>query len=157
MSTSHASAARWRYRLRADIHPTDARVLVDALDGEPFGLNAHLGAEAVRQMIDAFVIEVDEESDERWDDFANDLSILSVYLTQQQIVGHEIEIGAELRGWKILARRGETVRVAIDVWRDPDDGTLVLGEEDEEALAAQWPSLPEWARASLHPPRKPGG
>jgi hypothetical protein len=144
------SVLGWHYRLRVDIHPTDAGVLRDALDGEPFGLIRHLGEEEVRRMIDSFALDVDAQSAERWDDFEGDISILSVYLSQTEIVGHEIHARADgLSAWRIVGRRGETIRFDLSPSWDEQEGAIVLGDEDVKALEARWSDLPEWARASL--------
>jgi hypothetical protein len=142
-------ASRWHYRLHADVHPTDAAVLRDAIDGEPFGLRERVGGAELGRMLDAFVIDVDVASDERWAELDNDVSILSLYLSQEQITASEIAEGPgdALRAWRIVGRRGQTVRLELEVGRDA--GSIVLGEEDLDALEARWATLPDWARASL--------
>jgi hypothetical protein len=143
------SGSRWRYRLHVDINPTDAAVLRDAIDGEPFGLVKRFGLDEIRRMIDAFAIEVDAESDERWLELDNDVAILSLYLSQEQITASEIQVAPILRAWRLVGRRGQTVRLDLEVGLDAKDGAIVLGEEDVDALEARWATLPEWARASL--------
>jgi hypothetical protein len=144
----------WRYLLKIDIHPTDAAILKDALDGERFGLRERLGAREIERQIDAFELNVDVRTLERWDDFEHDIETLSVYLSDD-IVGKEIEVepsaGAPLvRAWKIAGRRGEVVRLRLEAGWDARDASIVLGEEDRDELEKRWPDLPEWVRDAMH-------
>jgi hypothetical protein len=144
---------RFRYLLSVEIHPTDAAVLRDALEDEPFGLKKRMGAAALNRQIDAFEISVDTVSTERWEDFDKDIEILSVYLSEY-IEGTEIEIedtaGAPvLHAWKIVGRRGEVIRLEREVQWDAKESAIVIGEEALKPLEKRWKSLPEWVRDGM--------
>jgi hypothetical protein len=153
MALTHGPEAKphWRYLLHVEIHPTDAAVLRDALEDEPFGLKKRLGAAEIDRQIDAFEISVDAQSLERWDDFDKDIEILSVYLSEY-IEGTEIQVeptkGAPvLHAWKIVGRRGEVVRLEREVsW---DEQSIVVGEEELAPLKKRWASFPEWVRDAM--------
>ena len=85
------ASPHWRYSLRVEIPATDAAILVDALEGEPFGLRARLGAEELQRQIKELVLTVQAASARRWEDFAKDIEILSVYIVGH-IVGCEIHV-----------------------------------------------------------------
>ncbi|HZO14253.1 MAG TPA: hypothetical protein VFB62_13370 [Polyangiaceae bacterium] len=153
MPLTHGPDAKphWRYLLHVEIHPTDAAVLKDALEDEPFGLKKRLGAAELNRQIDHFEISVDAHSLERWDDFDHDIEILSVYLSEY-IEGTEIHVqptkGAPvLHAWKVVGRRGEVVRLEREVhW---EDESIVLGDEHLEPLKKRWASFPEWVRDAM--------
>jgi len=141
----------WRYQLRVEIPATEAAILKDALAGEPFGLRARLGAEELDRQIAALELHVDAVSAERWQDFEKDLEILSVYLTEY-VVGREIHVQLEaasprVEAWKIIARRGQTVRLSLLV--DWDGGRIVDRGEDLDDVKRRWASFPEWVRGAL--------
>lgn len=143
----------YRYRMRVDVEPVDARMLRDALEDEPFGLRERYGMAEIERQLEAFELVVDTSSMERWDDFGSDLEIVSVYLSQY-VVGHEIEVsptkGApRLRAWKIVACRGESVRLDCDVLWDHREGRVELHDENLEAVVDRWAELPEWLRNAL--------
>jgi hypothetical protein len=141
----------WLYKLHLEIHPTDAAVLRDALEDEPFGLRKRMGAAALNRMIEAFDIHIDSTSAERWEDFEKDIEILSIYLSEY-ISGTEIQVeptkGAPiLHAWKIVGRRGEVVRLELEAsW---DGKEVVLGEEEIGPLEKRWASFPEWVRDAM--------
>ncbi|MFP6685837.1 MAG: hypothetical protein VB934_14040 [Polyangiaceae bacterium] len=126
-------ASHYRYLLDVEIHPTDAAVLRDGIDGEEFGLRTRLGAKVLSRQIDEFQLKVDTMSVERWGDFEHDIEILSVYLSQA-IEGREVHVeftGTEpkIEGWKIIGRRGSTERLAIDVYWDAASDEIAFAEE----------------------------
>lgn len=141
---------RWRYIVRIHVPGTEAAILRDALEGEPVGLATRLGEGELERQIRELEIDVDEVSDERWDDFARDLEIMSLYLTSN-VEGIEIQIddGPELRGFELIARRGEVVRLEVEVGWNAQEQSLVIGEEKLDALESQWSSLPDWIRTAM--------
>lgn len=147
------SKHHYRYRMQVDVEPVDARMLRDALEDEPFGLRERYGMAEIERQITDFELVVDTSSMERWDDFQSDLEILSVYLSQY-VTGHEIEVvptrGAPLlKAWKLVACRGESVRLDCDVLWDPREGRVDLHGENLEAVVDRWSDLPEWLRNAL--------
>lgn len=141
------------YRLHVDIEPTDALVLRDALEDEPFGLKNRFGAWALNKQIEDFELSINADSEMRWDDFESDIEVLSIYLSQY-IVGHEIRVeptaGAPLLdGWKVIGRRGEVERLRVDLSWDVREQRVVIGDEDMHDLVDRWAALPEWLQSAL--------
>src|SRR5688572_18960261 len=144
---------RWRYLLQVDVPGTEGAILRDALDGETFGLRDRVGAEELERQIASFEIRIDRVSAERWSDFADDLKILSLYLTSN-VEGTEISIldgdeGPELEGARIVAHRGEVVTLDIDVAWDDKTQTIAVGSERRDALEKRWATLPEWIKTAM--------
>jgi hypothetical protein len=56
----------------------------------------------------------------------------------------------DVRAWKIVARRGEWVKVPLLV-PPPEEGRFVIDadREDTEVLAAQWQSYPRWFQDAM--------
>jgi hypothetical protein len=153
MTAHTARNLRWRYLLEVHVPGTEGAILRDALEGEAFGLRERLGAEELERQIAGFEIRVDRVSPERWDDFADDLKVLSLYLTSP-VEGSEISIadggdGPELHGARIVAHRGEVVTLDIDVAWDDKAQTIVVGDERRDALEKRWPTLPEWIKTAM--------
>jgi hypothetical protein len=153
MSTQQAAEIAYWYDLSVEIEPTDVGVLVDALEDEPFALRELLGARELERRIRSRELVVRERVTERWDGFDRDLEVLSIYLSQY-IVGRELVLrgtrGAPVvTGWKVVACRGEVVRLDLDVLWDHRTKEVVDHGENLEAIAERWSSLPEWLRASL--------
>lgn len=151
--TEPTSGAYYRYSLRVEILATDAAVLLDAIEGEPFGLAKRLGAEEINRQIRELQIDIQVTSPSRWEDFESDINILSVYLSQD-ITGLEIHVeptgdAPKLEGWKIIGRRGETVRLKLDLAWDASDRSIINDDEDIEDAARRWNTLPEWAQVTL--------
>ena len=147
------AAHHFRYQMRVEVEPVDAAMLRDALEDEPFGLKERYGMAAIERQLKDHVLEVDTSSTSRWDDLTADLEILSVYLSQY-IVAHEIEVsptaGAPiLRAWKIVACRGESVRLDCDALWDHRNERVELHDENQDALVERWSDLPEWLRNAL--------
>jgi hypothetical protein len=145
--------AYYRYQLHVEVPATDAAVLIDALEGEPFGLRTRLGRDELNRQIAELELSVDETSEERWQDFEGDIQILSVYLSET-IEGRELHAdvdGAEPRveAWKILGHRGEVIRLRLDVAWDADSRTFLDRGEDVQDAIRRWQTLPEWIRAAL--------
>jgi len=143
----------FRYRMRVDVEPVDARMLRDALEDEPFGLRERYGMAEIERQLGEHELVVSTSSTERWEDFTSDLEIVSVYLSQY-VVGHEIEVtptkGAPiLNAWKIVACRGESVRLDCDVLWDHRQGRVELHDENLEGIVERWSELPEWLRNAL--------
>lgn len=142
------AATEHRYLLAVDVPPTEAGKLRDALEGESLGLADRFGAAWLAAQIDAARIEVDTRAPSQWHDFAHDLEVLSLYLTPP-VVGHEVEVGGgAVRAWRVSARRGEVVRVALHAHLD-DDGDVVLGEPDLRDAKRRWHTFPDWIQSWL--------
>ena len=83
--------------------------------------------------------------------FAKDLSILSLFLFEV-IRGLEVaeryaaeNVTDDVRAWKVLARRGEWVKVPLVVRQDEEGRFVVDAEVDDlEVVQARWASYPLW-------------
>jgi hypothetical protein len=143
----------YRYRLRVEVEPTDASVLKDALEDEPFGLRQRYGLAEIHRQLDEFELVFEAASAARWEDFDSDLEVLSVYLSQY-IVGFEVHVrptaGAPLlRAQKVVACRGEVVRLEADVLWQPREQEIELGQEELTDLVRRWEAFPEWLRNAM--------
>jgi hypothetical protein len=143
----------YRYELKVEIPPTEVAVLVDALAGEEFSVRERLGKDELRRQLEAHELAISVLSDERWSEFQRDIQTLSVYLSEP-ISGREfyVEPGpAEplLKGWVILARRGASERLALDLAWDAEAQALVDHGIDKKEARRRWKELPEWIRSSL--------
>jgi len=141
------------YKLDVDIEPTDRGTLNDALEDEPFDIGERLGRSQLTRSINEGRLEFEAMSVERLEGFERDIGVLSVYLSQY-IVGREVLVrptqGAPiLKGWMIVGRLGETVRLELDLLWDPHAEKLIDRGVDEADVATRWSELPEWARTAL--------
>ena len=148
-----SAQTHYRYRLHVDVEPTDAPVLKDALEDEPFGLRERYGLEEIHRQLDEHALLFEAASVERWTDFDSDLEVLSVYLSQY-IVGFEVEVrptaGAPLlRAQKVVACRGEVVRLQAAVVWHAREQQLELREEELSDVVARWNEFPEWLRNAM--------
>ena len=148
-----SATPHFRYQLEVDVEPTDAPVLKDALEDEPFGLRERYGMQMLRDQLDEHALHIASSSTERWDDFEGDLEILSIYLSQY-IVGYEVHVrptaGAPLlSAWKIIARRGEVLRVEAEVTWNAPSRSVEVGDEDLARIVDRWQELPEWMRNAM--------
>jgi hypothetical protein len=148
-----------RYDLNVEVPPTEASVLVDALDGEPLSLKNRLGPAALRSQIETEQrIHVQVLSDDAWPDFENDIRTLSVYLSEP-ISGREVYVEPGdpepvLRGWLVLGRRGESARVPLRLVWNEDANALEDRGVDHDSLNPPWEELPAWVRDALGPERR---
>ncbi len=141
----------FRYLLSAEIPATSLRRVRDALRDEPLSLRDRIGSDELARQLDEFKLCVDLAFDEEWGELVADIEILSTYLPSP-VIGTEIHAAAhsDPRGWRLLGRAGEVVRIALDVVRLPD-GTIEVIGENEEQLRAQLATLPRWAQSLLAP------
>jgi hypothetical protein len=141
----------WRYHMDLEVRGSDRRNLVDALEAEELDLFADLPRAQAYEAIRAGRWRHDAARPEPAPTFARDLSILSLYLFDV-VKGLEVaeRYRAEnetddVRAWKVVARRGEWVKVPLVVQRDPEGRFVVDPDlEDLEVVAARWPTYPLW-------------
>ena len=143
----------WRYHLALEIDAIDAPVLVDALEDEPCLIRDRIGRREIERRIREGLLDFHAMSLERLDGFERDIATFSVYLSSY-VVGREIEVrptlGAPLvRGWKIVARQGEVVRLALDLGWSAHDESIVDADEDVADVAGRWAELPEWMQNAM--------
>ncbi|MCC7538810.1 MAG: hypothetical protein IT379_21475 [Deltaproteobacteria bacterium] len=143
----------WRYLLSLDIDAIDGPVLIDALDDEPCLIRDRIGKRELERRIRDGLLDFDATSLDRLDGFERDIGTFSVYLSTY-VVGREIEVrptlGAPLlRGWKIVGRQGEVVRLALDLGWNARDESILDADEDVGDVAARWAELPEWMQNAM--------
>ncbi len=141
----------WRYHLDLTVVGLDRQNLVDALEGEELELFEDLSREDAYRDIGAGRLRYSGTRAEPAAGFAKDLSILSLFLFEV-IRGLEVaeryaaeDVTDDVRAWKVLARRGEWVKVPLVV-RQGADGRFVVDAdlEDLEVVQARWASYPLW-------------
>ncbi len=146
----------YRYDLRVDVPATETAKLVDALAGEALTIKERLGWEDLKAQIEQEqTISVEVLSDDVWADFEGDIRTLSVYLTDV-ITGREVfispaEEAPDLRGWLILGKRGDSVRIPLSLGWDEDANVLVDNGVDRENLKAMEGTMPAWVKDALSP------
>src|SRR5579859_4596553 len=127
--------------------------MVDALEDEPFEIGERISKTELGRSLQDGRLLFEAMSVERLAHFERDVGMLSVYLSQY-IIGREVFVrptqGAPiLKGWMIVGRQGETVRLELDLLWDAGDEKLIDRGVDEEEAAKRWGELPEWARTAL--------
>jgi hypothetical protein len=143
----------YRYVLHVEIPATEVAILVDALDGEAFSLRDRIGRAELLRQLESGELAVDATSEERWPGFQKDIETLSVYLSAP-LSGREMRVepgpsAPVVEGWLVLALRGASERVALDIaWDEATESPVERGI-DKEAARTRWKALPAWVRASL--------
>lgn len=141
----------WRYHLDLPVEGSDRGNLVDALEGEDLSLFEDLPREKAYEAIRAGRLRYEAAKPEPMPAFPRDLSVLSLFLFQV-IRGLEVaerysapDVTDDVRAWKVIARRGEWVKVPLVVATRPEGGFVVDADiEDLEVIRARWPSYPLW-------------
>ncbi len=141
----------WRYHLDLAVNGLDRQNLVDALEGEDLDLFEDLPREQAYRDIRAGRLRYAGARPEPAAGFAKDLSILSLFLFEV-IRGLEVaerysadSVTDDVRAWKVLARRGEWVKVPLVVARDAEKRFIVdPATEDLDVVRARWSAYPLW-------------
>src|SRR5262245_51798288 len=141
----------WRYHLDLRVDGSDRQNLVDALEAEELDLFRDLPRSQAYAAIRDGRLRYDATRAEPAPEFARDLSVLSLYLFAI-VRGVEVaeryaaeNVTDDVRAWKVLARRGEWVKVPLVVERGEEGRFEVDPErEDLEVIGARWASYPLW-------------
>ncbi len=141
----------WRYHLDLAVNGLDRQNLVDALEGEDLELFEDLPRAQAYRDIRAGRLRLSATRAEPAAAFAKDLSILSLFLFEV-IRGLEVaeryaaeSVTDDVRAWKVLARRGEWVKVPLVVRQDAEGRFVVDAEADDlEVVQARWATYPLW-------------
>jgi hypothetical protein len=141
----------WRYHLDLPVHGSDRQNLPDALDAEDLDLFRDLARERVYEGIRAGRLRYDGAREQPAPEFVRDLSVLSLYLFEI-VRGLEVaeryareDVTDDVRAWKVVARRGEWVKVPLVVAQDDARRFVVDPDrEDLEIVAARWRTYPSW-------------
>jgi hypothetical protein len=146
----------WRYDLRLELAGTDRETMPQCLEHEQLALFAYAPREQVYEELRDGLFVFAESFEEPFAAFPSDVATLSAYLFQP-VTGLEVaerysdeETTDDVRAWKIVARRGEWVKVPLLV-PPPEEGRFVIDadREDTEVLAAQWQSYPRWFQDAM--------
>jgi hypothetical protein len=154
--------ALWRYEFSLEVAGTDRTNLPLCLEAEELALWAHLPREEAYARLRAGHLAWRGAFEEPYQAFPGDLATLSAYLFQ---IVSGIELwerhvspteSDDARAWKVVARRGEWVKVPLLVGRREEGGFSVDPEkEDVEIVAARWRDYPRWFQDAMrfrHPP-----
>ncbi len=141
----------WRYRLSVELTGTDRESLPECLEHERLALFEHLPREQVYAQLREGRLQWSESFDEPYRAFPEDAATLSSYLTQT-VTGIEVaerfaDAGRtdDVRAWKLLAQRGEWVKVPLLV-DESAPGKFVVDDSryDVDVIAAHWNEYPRW-------------
>ncbi len=146
----------WRYDLRLELTGTDRENLPQCLEHEQLGLFAYVARPQVYEELRKGLFVFAESFEEPFAAFPSDLAALSAYLFQP-VLGLEVaerytdeETTDDVRAWKIVANRGEWVKVPLVV-PAPEEGRFLVeaDREDTEVLAAHWREYPRWFQDAM--------
>lgn len=146
----------WRYDLRLELSGTDRETLPQCLEHEDLALFAYVPREQVYDELSKGLFVFAESFEEPFAAFPSDAAALSAYLFQP-VIGLEVaeryvdeETTDDVRAWKIVANRGEWVKVPLLV-PPPEEGRFVVepDREDTEVLAAHWRDYPRWFQDAM--------
>jgi len=141
----------WRYDLRLELTGTDRETLAECLEHEELALFAFVPRETVAAELRGGLFVFARDFAGPFAAFPSDLAALSAYLFQP-VTGLEVaerysdeRTTDDVRAWKIVAQRGEWVKVPLVVG-PPEDGRFIVdpGHEDVDVLAAHWKEYPRW-------------
>jgi len=146
----------WRYDLRLELTGTDRENLPQCLEHEQLGLFAYVARPQVYEELRKGIFVFAESFEEPFAAFPSDLAALSAYVFQP-VLGLEVaerytdeETTDDVRAWKIVANRGEWVKVPLLV-PAPEEGRFFVDadREDTEVLAAHWREYPRWFQDAM--------
>ena len=144
-------ATIWRYDLRVEPAGTDRENLPMCLEGEQLELFQYVDREKVYEALREGLFVFAESFSSPLAGFPVDVAAFSAYLFQP-IVGVEVaeryvdeRTTDDVRAWKIVAQRGEWVKVPLVV-SSPEPGKFLVDpdEEDLGVLSAHWAEYPRW-------------
>lgn len=141
----------WRYDLRVELDGTDRATMQECLEHENLALFACVAREDVYQQFAEGMFIFTESFPSPFAGFPRDIATISSYLFQP-VIGIEVaerytdsDVTDDVRAWKVVAQRGEWVKVPLLV-ESLEDGKFAIDQdnEDEEVLAAHWNEYPRW-------------
>jgi len=146
----------WRYDLRLELSGTDRETLPQCLEHEQLALFAFTARPEVYEELAKGLFVFAESFHEPFSAFPSDLATLSAYLFQP-VTGLEVaerytdeDTTDDVRAWKIVANRGEWVKVPLLI-PPPEEGRFIVesDREDTEVLAAHWREYPRWFQDAM--------
>jgi len=146
----------WRYEFHLEPRGTDRTNLPMCLEAEELALFERVPREEVFARIRAGRFEFRESFEAPFQAFPGDLATISAYLFET-VVGIELaerhvssRESDDARAWKVVARRGEWVKVPLLVERRAEGGFVVdPGKEDVEVIAARFLDYPRWFQDAM--------
>lgn len=146
----------WRYDLRLELMGTDRETMPQCLEHEQLAIFAYVARPQVYEELSKGLFVFAESFEEPFAAFPSDVATLSAYLFQP-VTALEVaerytdeETTDDVRAWKIVANRGEWVKVPLLV-PPPEEGRFVVDpdREDTEVLAAHWRGYPRWFQDAM--------
>ncbi len=141
----------WRYDLHVELTGTDRQTLPQRLEHEELALFRFVPRETVHKELRNGLFVFSKSLEEPFTEFPADIAVISADLFQT-VTGLEVAerhvdetTSDDVRAWKIVAQRGEWVKVPLLV-PPPEEGRFVLDpeREDIEVVAARWDTYPRW-------------
>ena len=141
----------WRYHLELEVEGFDRQNLVDALEAEELGLFEDMPREDVYREVLEGRLRYSASRTDPVPGFPRDLSVLSLFLFQV-VKGLEVaeryaaeNVTDDVRAWKVVARRGEWVKLPLVVEKDAQGRFVVDADRDDlEVMRARWGHYPLW-------------
>jgi hypothetical protein len=141
----------WRYHLELEVEGFDRQNLVDALESEELGLFEDMPREDLYKEVLEGRLRYSAARGDPAPAFPRDLSVLSLYLFQV-VKGLEVaeryaaeNVTDDVRAWKVVARRGEWVKLPLVVEKDAQGRFVVDADRDDlEVMRARWGHYPLW-------------
>ena len=146
----------WRYDLRLELRGTDRETLPQCLEHEELRMFEVTPREQVQRELGEGLFVFAASFREPFAAFPHDLAALSAYLFQA-VIGLEVaerhsdaETTDDVRAWKIVAQRGEWVKVPLLV-PPPEEGRFLVDVDldDTEVIAAHWREYPRWFQDAM--------
>ncbi|MEM7235561.1 MAG: CPBP family intramembrane glutamic endopeptidase, partial [Planctomycetota bacterium] len=141
----------WRYDLRVELTGTDRQTLPQCLEHENLSIFRYVARPAVYEELENGRFVFTQSFDAPLVPFPNDVATISSYLfepvTGVEVAERFVDDTAtdDVRAWKIVAQRGQWVKVPLVVEQtEPGKFLVDPDREDEDVLAAQWQTFPRW-------------
>jgi len=141
----------WRYDLRVEPTGTDRRTLPECLEHEQLSLFRHVPRDTMCSELAEGRFVFAASFLEPLPAFTADVAAISAYLFEP-VLGIEVaerhtdeETTDDVRAWKVVALRGDWVKVPLLVG-EAEEGRFVVDadREDTDVLAAHWHEYPRW-------------
>jgi hypothetical protein len=147
----------WRYHLDVPVHGADRQNLPDALEAEELDLFQDLPREEAYAAIRDGRLRYDAVRADPAPAFPQDLAVLSMYLFDV-LRGIEVaeryvaeDVTDDVRAWKVVARRGEWVKVPLVVGRTSEGRSSWTRTAGPRGRARALAGLPTWFHDGMRP------
>ena len=141
----------WRYHAEIEVEGSERRDLPDCLEAESLALWKFVDREDAYAQLSAGHWVIDGAFSAPYQAFAQDLATISLYLFKilrgVEVVERYVseDQSDDARAWKVVARRGEWVKVPL-VLTEKEDGRFVVNPDanDLAVIRARWADYPRW-------------